>query len=78
VDSNAYGLAIVTVDADGVDAEFVTMPPPVDVPRTETPIPRRRTRFHVAARLPGAAVDIEGPDIEGRLPYPLSAMEANE
>ena len=78
VDSNAYGLAIVTIDADGVDAEFVTMPPPVDVPRTETPVPLRRTRFHLAARLPGAPVDLEGPDVEGRLPYPLSVMQATE
>lgn len=33
----------------------------------------RRTRFHLAARLPGVPVNLEGPDVEERWPYPLSA-----
>ena len=71
VDSNAYGLAIVTVAETGVDAEFVTMPPPVDVPRTGAPAPLRRTHFHVPTWTAGDVPDLEGPTITGRPPFPL-------
>jgi len=75
VDSNAYGLAIVTVDGDAVDADFVTIPPPTEVPRTTTPDPLRRTRFHLPTRTPGEPVDLQGPEVSGHPPFPLSRTE---
>ena len=73
VDSSAQGIGIVTVTEAGVETDMVTIPPPVEAPQAAGPTPLRTARFRLAARDAGTPVDLQGPEVSGQPPFPLSA-----
>jgi len=75
VDSRAQGIGIVTVTADGVETDMVTLPSPTDARQAAGPTPLRTAQFRLAAREAGAPVELHGPAVSGELPFPLSATQ---
>ncbi len=71
VDSNAYGIGRVTVDARGVDVELITTPPPVTPQRERELEVTRRAHFTLRPASGSGTVALEGPEIEGEPPFPF-------
>ena len=72
VDSNAYGLGLVTVRRDNISVEMLTTRPPVTPPPEDGMPVLRRARFTVSPTADGQ-VELQGPFIEGPPPFPLAA-----
>ena len=70
VDSNAYGIGLVTFSSDSVTTEFITLPPPVDENRKQ-PLRRTILSFPVQNNESGLEQDLELKDIIGQKPFPL-------
>lgn len=70
VDSNAYGIGIVTVAADKVSTEFITLPPPVDSDR-KSPLRRAILEFPAVEEHSVTDQDLTLKQIIGEKPFPL-------
>lgn len=74
VDSDAYGIGIATLDGAEARVEMITFPAPVVAPDEGGVTPLRTARFRVPVPVEGEPTVLEGPEIEGRAPFPLDRL----
>lgn len=73
VDSNAYGIAIISIDSQTVKNEFITIAPPVDSNKSDLLL--RNTHLEIPAFDSSSNQDLKISRIDGVKPFPLSGLE---